>query len=142
MRTTKLYIAIISLLALGAIQAGAVDYKNHYSGAVGYSSAINYQTPSPAVSFHSTSTYSSSWANEQPMLNVDGSVNAEAYMGPRKGPGSGPGGESGSSPGTPGGPLDPTTQQPLGDAVLPLLLMLLTFACVRCARRMHHAQNK
>lgn len=144
MRTTMRYIVekgyrliAIGLLAvlpalMGAWQAQAVTYKNSYNGGISHQpSSINYQAPAAITSFQSTSAYSGQWNGQTSMLNADGSVNSEAYMGQSNGPLKAPGGGSGpggNGPGTPGGDLDPTTQQPLGDAVLPLLLMALAYA--------------
>lgn len=135
MKTTLKNIVAILIMALlpaltGAAQAGAVDYRNSYQ-----QSAISYQSSgfgiattatAPTATFQSTSAYSSQWEQqENTLLNNDGSMNTSAYMasGPRR------------APGTPGGELDPHTQQPLGDAALPLLLLALAYMGIRVYRR-------
>lgn len=127
-------LSIACLLVLSTTQAQAVDYKP-YTG----TSCVNQRydaAVTPTIGFTSTSAYATDdWTNSTtPMLNADGSVSAGAYMGgPRKaGPGStAPNGNPVVGPGTPGGTLDPNTQQPLGDALLPLLLMAAAFCLIR-----------
>ena len=135
---------IVVLLALaGAMQATAVNYKNTYRGVqstqygvqstVGYQqSAAGIQSTAPSATFQSTSSYSGQWNQDaqQSMLNADGTVNADAYgvgsqnaPGMRKAPGGGPG--------TPGGDLKPEEQQPIGDVLLPLLLMAIAYFSTR-----------
>ncbi len=132
------------LLCTMTMQAVAVDYKNQYkvhSTISNQSSVVSIQTTAPSVGFQSTSVYSGQWNQDaqQSMLNADGSINHEAYMGGqnvsgmRKAP---------NGPGTPGGDLDPTHQQPLGDAVLPLLLFALVYAGVRLRKRAINLRNK
>lgn len=135
MKTTKRYTILICLLAIAAVvHAKAVSYQTtHRSGYSQPAYGVAVTATAPSATFQSTSAYSSQWTvQENSMLNNDGSVNTEAYMGvasnaPRKAPGGGSG-PGGNGPGTPGGDLDPTTQQPLGDVVLPLLLMALAYA--------------
>lgn len=122
------------LLVLGTTQAQAVKYKPYTS-----TSCVNQRydaAVTPTIGFTSTSAYATDdWTNPTtPMLNADGSVSAGAYMGgPRKaGPGgTGPGGNTVVGPGTPGGDLNKDEQQPLGDAILPLLLMAAAFCLIR-----------
>ena len=142
MKTTKRYTILICLLAIAAVvHAKAVSYQTTYrSGYTQPSYDVTTNTILPAIGFQSTSIYSSQWiVQENSMLNNDGSVNTEAYMGntnnaPRKAPGGGssPGG---NGPGTPGGNLDPTTQQPLGDVLFPLMLMAMAYVVIRVYRR-------
>ena len=145
-RNTKLVMILAFLPALLSVaQAQAVTYqtkyKNAYQGAYvqtpGNASAT---TASPSVGFQSTSAFSDEWNTEEgttPMLNSDGTVNGEAYMSAlpgnsiRRAPGDGPG----SSPGTPGGTLDPNAQQPLGDALLPLMLLALAYTSMRALHK-------
>lgn len=142
MRNTILRNTIIGLLLCmsalwGVAQATAVDYTNSYKqSAISYQSSgynVSATATAPTATFQSTSAYSGQWSEQSSMLNNDGSVNSGAYMtsGPRKAPGGGPG----SSPGTPGGQLDPNAQQPLGDAVLPLLLLAMGYMMCRLGRR-------
>ena len=139
MKTTmKNTVAIIMLVLLpaltGAAQAGAVDYRNSYQ-----QSAISYQSSgfgiattatAPTATFQSTSAYSSQWEQqENTLLNNDGSMNTSAYMasGPRR------------APGTPGGELDPHTQQPLGDGLWALMLCACAYAVYKVSRRRKEA---
>lgn len=138
MKTTLKNIVAILIMTLlpallGAAQAGAVEYKNSYQrSVVGYQlSAVGYQgATAPSATFQSTSAYSSQWEQqENTLLNNDGSMNTGAYMtsGPRR------------APGTPGGTLDPTTQQPLGDVLLPLTLLACAYAIYKVSRRRKEA---
>lgn len=135
---------IVVLLALaGAMQATAVNYKNTYRGVqstqygvqstVGYQqSAADIQTVAPSATFQSTSSYSRQWNQDaqQSMLNADGTVNADAYgvgranVGPRRAPGT---------------PTDEDEeeeeQQPIGDALLPLMLLACAYLIVRATRK-------
>ena len=130
-------LSIACLLVLSTTQAQAVDYKPYTR-----TSCVNQRydaAVTPTIGFTSTSAYATDdWTNPTtPMLNADGSVSAGAYMGgPHKaGPGStAPNGNPVVGPGTPGGTLNPNTQQPLGDALLPLLLMAAAFCLIRRKR--------
>ncbi len=134
MKTTLKNIVAILIMALlpallGAAQAGAVEYKNSYQrSVVGYQlSGVGYQGAiAPSATFQSTSAYSSQWEQqENTLLNNDGSMNTSAYMasGPRR------------APGTPGGELDPHTQQPLGDGLWALMLCACAYAIYMVSRR-------
>ena len=134
MKTTLKNIVAILIMALlpallGAAQAGAVEYKNSYQrSVVGYQlSGVGYQGAiAPSATFQSTSAYSSHWEQqENTLLNNDGSMNTSAYMasGPRR------------APGTPGGELDPHTQQPLGDGLWALMLCACAYAIYMVSRR-------
>lgn len=124
-------LSIACLLVLSTTQAQAVDYKPYTS-----TSCVNQRydaAVTPTIGFTSTSAYATDdWTNPTtPMLNADGSVSAGAYMaeqvvsGPHKAPGT-PGGGTGT--------LDKDEQQPLGDALLPLLLMAAAFCLIRRKR--------
>lgn len=133
-------LSIACLLVLSTKQAQAVDYKPYTS-----TSCVNQRydaAVTPTIGFTSTSAYATDdWTNPTtPMLNADGSVSAGAYMGgPRKlgtptapTPGNG-------NPGTPGdvgtgNEEEDENQQPLGDALLPLLLMAAAFCLIRRKR--------
>lgn len=126
--------AISLVVLISTVQAWAVEYKNSYQQSVvsNQFSAVGYQgATAPSATFQSTSAYSSQWNQEdrQSMLNADGSMNTDAYMssGPRR------------APGTPGGDLDPSTQQPLGDAALPLMLLACAYAIYMVSRRRKNA---
>ena len=135
MKRNTLSILLIALLALGAMQASAVDYQTKYKGSMyNVQSPTSYGAAAPSATFQSTSTYASpEWA-EQPMLNSDGTVNEGAYMsgknnapGPRR-----VGGQSG----TPGQEGD---KQPLGDALIPLALLACAYAIYKVSRRRKEA---
>ena len=143
LRNTKLVMILAFLPALlSAVQAQAVDYKNTYKPTVAnsYPSVVSGQAVAPSASFQSTSAYSSQWAEESttPMLNSDGTVNDGAYMGGLRRPGSVRKTESGSSV-NPGTPDDATEeegeQQPLGDALLPMMLLLCAYAIYKVSRK-------
>jgi len=108
-------------------QVQSTMYNVHSSTSFGIATA-------PSVGFQSTSAYSGQWNQDaqQSMLNEDGSVNSGVYMGaPRRDPISPGGGTNG--PGTPGSPTN--NQQPLGDALLPLLLLACAFVIYKVLRR-------
>lgn len=123
-------LSIACLLVLGTTQAQAVRYKPYTSTSCAnqrYDAAVT-----PTIGFTSTSAYATDdWTNPTtPMLNADGSVSAGAYMaeqvvsGPHRAP----------ATGTPDGDLNEDDQQlgvPLGDAILPLLLMAAAFCLMR-----------
>ena len=123
--------AICMVALIGTVQAWAVEYKTSYRGAQSAEyrsqSLESQRTSAPSVAFQSTSAYSGQWNQDdrQSMLNEDGSMNTEVYMssGPRR------------APGTPGGELDPTTQQPIGDALLPLMLLACAYAIYMVSRK-------
>lgn len=131
---------IVVLLALvSAMQATAVNYKNTYNGVrnteyrVQTVSSVSATTPS--TGFQSTSAYSGQWNQDvqQSTLNVDGTVNADAYgvgrsyVGPRR---------SGTNPGTPDDDEEKEgEQQPIGDGLLALMLCACVYAVYTVARR-------
>lgn len=131
---------VTGMIALLPALAAAVEYKSTYGG--GYSQpayGIAVTATAPSATFQSTSAFSNQWAvkgDVQSMLNADGSIASDGTASApysshvRKG---GPGGGA-SGPGTPGGDLDPTTQQPVGDALLPLLVMALGYFAIRRRR--------
>lgn len=129
MRTTLKNMLIIVLLVLsGTMQAVAVNYKNNYHGVYKQEYQVrSVSATAPTTTFQSTSAYSSQWNQDeqQSMLNADGTVNNEAYMSAL------PGNSIRRAPGTPGGTLDPNAQQPLGDALLPLMLLALAYTSMR-----------
>ena len=139
-RSTRLIIILAFLPALlSAAQAQAVTYqtkyKNAYQGAYvqtpGNASAT---TASPSVGFQSTSAFSDEWNTEEgttPMLNSDGTVNESAYMSGNNLPGR----SIRKAPGTPGETLDPNAQQPLGDVMLPMMMLLCAYAIYKVSRK-------
>ncbi len=142
MQTTTIrntYLVLIACLMVlsGTMQAKAVDYSPCRASGLHQTSAT-YQSATPAGSdmasmpyagFQSTSAYSGQWAETANSLNANGSINEAAYLststlsGPRR------------VPGTPGGGLSDDTQQPLGDAVLPLMLLACAYAIYRLSRK-------
>ncbi len=138
LRNTKLVMILAFLPALlSAAQAQAVDYKSTYKG-VRYEQPRQYMeykvattATAPAVGFQSTSAYSSQFGSgEQSMLNSDGTVNNEAYMGAPKHPGSIRRADNDDIIDNPGDPDDKEDDgnTPLGDVVWPLMLLLCAYA--------------
>ena len=144
MRNTKLVMILAFLPALlSAEQAQAVDYKSTYKG-------VRYEQPrqhveykvaatatAPMAGFQSTSGYSSQFSTgEQFTLNSDGTVNSAAY-----GIGSRHLGSIRRTESNINNPSDPDDDEeddgnvPLGDAVLPLLMMSLAFCGYLYLRR-------
>ena len=140
MKTTLKYMLIIVLLVLsGTMQAAAVEYKNNYRGV----HKPDYQvqavsTVAPTATFQSTSAYSGQLSGEtQSMLNSDGSVNGDAYMGSLPGRSIRKGGtNSSTNPGTPGDDEEEEgEQQPLGDGLMALMLCACAYLIVRATRK-------
>ena len=145
-RSTRLIIILAFLPALlSAAQVQAVTYqtkyKNAYQGAYvqtpGNASAT---TASPSVGFQSTSAFSDEWNTAEgttPMLNSDGTVNESAYMSSLPGRSirkSGNG--SGYNPGTPDEDEEEEgEQQPLGDVMLPMMMLLCAYAIYKVSRK-------
>lgn len=145
MKTTmKNTVAIIMLVLLpaltGAAQAGAVEYRNSYQ-----QSAVSYQpsgfgiattATAPTATFQSTSAYSGQWEQEaqQSMLNNDGTVNSEVYGIGRKE-------VSGPRRVTPNPDVDPNDpgNVPLGDVLMPMMLLACAYAIYKVARRRKEA---
>ena len=124
MKTTYTHILLICLLALGALQAKALNYQNTYQ-------PFTYDMPQ--VAFRSTSAYSTQWTEqENTMLNSDGTVNESMYTTSRN-----------NAPGGPRRIINPDDDDeddkenglPLGDALIPLMLMAVTFIAIRLYRR-------
>jgi len=146
MKTTMQYIMIISLLVLsGTMQAGAVDYKNHYKGKCTRNNVqgteYRIQTVgapmTPSATFQSTSAYSGKWNQDaqQSMLNSDGSVNTDAYMGNTSSAKVGP--RRIDAIGNPEEDEDDPGNVPIGDGLLIMLLMAAAYAgFVMRARRL------
>ena len=144
MRNTKLVMILAFLPALlSAVQAQAVDYKSTYKG-------VRYEQPrqhveykvaatatAPMAGFQSTSAYSSQFSTgEQSTLNSDGTVNSAAYGIGSRHPGSIRRTESNiNNPDDPDDDEEDEGNVPLGDAVLPLLMMSLAFCGYLYLRR-------
>ena len=144
----KFVLVMMTLLPalLSAAQAQAVDYKNTYKG-------VRYERPyqqveykvattatAPMAGFQSTSAYSGKFGSEeQPMLNSDGTVNEEAYMAAPEHPRRIRMDEREDGEGNTGTPGQTGDKQPLGDAVLPLLLLAGVYLSVRVFLRRKRA---
>ncbi|MBR7154317.1 MAG: hypothetical protein IKD12_03300 [Paludibacteraceae bacterium] len=134
---------VIGMIALLPALAAAVEYKSTYGGAYtqpGYGVAVT--TTVPSATFQSTSAYSEQWASreEQPSINEDGSVNGSAYgVGRRPGLRRLDANNDGYDDVT-GLPVNPIVDPndpgnvPLGEALLPLLLMALVYFAIRRKR--------
>lgn len=128
----RVYGVVVMLLVLsGTVQATAPAYRNTYKGTKDNVQGTMYsvQSTAPAVSFQSTSAYSGQWGDGSitPMLNADGSMNGSAYMGapsrPRK------------DPNNPKIDEEDDGNTPLGDGLLPLMLLACAFAIYKVSRR-------
>lgn len=136
MRTTLKNMLIIVLLVLsGTMQATAVNYQNSYHGVYKQEYQVrSVSATAPTTTFQSTSAYSDQWNRDaqQSTLNSDGTVNANAYMSSL--PGSSI--RRGGNPGTPDDDEEEEgEQQPLGDALLPLMLLALAYTSMRAFQK-------
>lgn len=142
MKHTTIHRVCISalLLVLGIGHISAVVYSPYKGKSIQRTGGI-YSTAEaargaaiPISSFQSTSTLSGGTRSDAatPLINTDGSVAGSAYMGSISAP-TGPLKASGT--GTPGGDLNKDDQQPLGDALIPLLLLASAYAVYKVARR-------
>jgi hypothetical protein len=133
-------LSIVCLLVLSTTQAQAVKYKPYTS-----SSCVNQRydaAAAPTIGFTSTSAYATDdWTNPNtPMLNADGSVSIGAYMsGPHRAITNPDEEEEGEGGGENEGDEEGDnnwngSNQPLGDAILPLLLMAAAFCLIRRKR--------
>ena len=95
--------------------------------------AQNYETQQPTTSFQSTSTLmgSGSSLSSNPTINENGTATTPSYS-PAKTSGSGPR-KVGGLPTTPG--KEDEGNLPIGDALLPLMLMAAAFGGVIYLRR-------
>ncbi len=142
MRNTKLVMILAFLPALlSAAQAQAVDYKSTYKG-VRYEQPRQYleykvatTATAPMAGFQSTSAYSGQFSNgQQSMLNSDGSVNGDAYIGSL--PGRSIRKTESTNPGTPTDEDEEEgEQQPLGDGLIALMLCACAYLIVRATRK-------
>ncbi len=131
----KFMVTMMAILAvlLSTVQVAAVEYKNTYKGQQMEQADVTVATPSAA--FQSTSTLPSSGSSfsANPGLNEDGTA---TYEGASYSPAQVPNGSGPRKSGTPG---SGTNQQPLGDAVLPLLLLALAYLSTRVFLRRKRA---
>ena len=123
-------IMMIGLLAVLPIVASAVEYKNMYQP-TGYDrQRTTMLAETPTAVFQSTSTLAGSGSaySATPMLAEDGTATYEGAGGSRRTP---------STPGTPytPGQGEEENQFPIGDALIPLLLMVMAYATYLLLRR-------
>ena len=144
MKHTTIHRVCISalLLVLGIGHISAVVYSPYKGESIQRTGGI-YSTVEaargaaiPISSFQSTSTLSGGTRSDAatPLINTDGSVAGSAYMGSISAP-TGPLKAPGTGTGTPGGNLNPDEQQPLGDVLIPLLLLASAYAVYKVTRR-------
>lgn len=136
-------IALIGLLTVMPIAMSAVEFKNTYHP-VGYNhQRARVYTEAPAAVFQSTSTLAgsgSAWS-ATPMLGEDGMAYNPSVSpsGPRKMRMD----EEDDDEITIGTPGQSGSQAPLGDAVVPLMLLALAYAWYKVlARRKKSAQRE
>ena len=123
---------------MGAWQTQAVTYKNSYQGVHRQMSTYGGQVSVPTVSFQSTSAYSGNWSQpEVSTINADGSVNEGAYMAQHKAPGM-----RKDAIGNPDEEDDDDKPNPIGDAVIPLMLCAVAFCGVIYYRRKRQALKR
>ena len=137
MRTTLKNMLIIVLLVLsGTMQATAVNYQNSYHGVYKQEYQVrSVSATAPTTTFQSTSAYSEQWSQDaqQSMLNADGTVNSDVYLSSLPGSSIRRGG---SNPGTPDDDEEEEgEQQPLGDALLPMMMLLCAYAIYKVSRK-------
>ncbi len=118
-------LAVIVILAMMPIMMSAVEYKTMYRPVEGrMQPAAQIQTTVPTVNFQSTSTLTGSGSalSATPMLNADGTANTPAptMSRPRR-----------IEEGIDTPPDDDENPNPIGDAVLPLLLLALAYLSTR-----------
>lgn len=128
-------LAVIVLLAMLPIVVSAVEYKNSYRPAGSNRQREALQAEAPSAVFQSTSTLTGSGSalSATPMLNADGTAYdpTGTPSGPRRAKMDG---EEEDEPNVIENP-NQGDKQPIGDAVLPLLLMSLAFCGVLYMRK-------
>ena len=121
----------------GAWQTQAVEYKNMYHGVSHQMSDYSGQVAVPTVTFQSTSAYSGSWSqSEVASINADGTVNEGVYMASHRG---GLRKDPSPNPGTPDEDDDDDDQQPLGDGLWVMMVLLAVYCASRVYRRKRDA---
>ncbi len=142
------YILMVLMLALMGVQANAVEYPVYQPSGRQVAGPAFTPATAPNATFQSTSTMSAGSGSSTfcSTLNADGTINAGAYgiganhaLGrPRRIDKNGNGidddeedGEETGNAGTPGQTVDPNDQLPIGDAVLPLMLLACAYMCLR-----------
>ena len=128
-------ILMIMMFAIAPMAMSAVEYNNTYQPSSVSNHQRGMQVAAPAATFQSTSTLvgSGSAYSATPMLGEDGtaSYNGASYA-PAKGPRKATMDDDDIEITTPG---QGGSQAPIGDAVLPLLLMASAFAVFVYLRR-------
>ena len=128
-------VAVIGLLALMPIVVNAVEYKNMYRPTRYDRYLATTQAGAPTAVFQSTSTLAGSGSaySATPMLDEDGTATLGGASAPAKAPG-GP-----RRIVNPDGDDDDDTENgtPIGDALLPLLLLACAYLCTRVFRKKH-----
>ena len=149
------YILMVLMLALIGVQANAVEYPVYQPSGRQVAGPAFTPATAPNATFQSTSTMSAGSGSSTfcSTLNADGTVNAGVYgiganhaLGrPRRvdlnGNGIDDDLEDGNNAGTPGQTVDPNDQLPLGDAMLPLMLLACAYMCLRPFLRRKRACN-
>lgn len=132
----KIQILLLGFL-LAVMSAGAINYPT-YEPRRSSSSASFEQEPLPLASPYSAEQLTSPSLSSTPMIGDDGVAIEPCAAAPRQSTGH-PGGNAGT--GDTG--RDETTYQPVGDAILPLLLMALAYALTILLRNIHlkHKQS-
>ena len=131
----RIFIAAL-LLTFGLGQVLAVDYSPYkgktrrtHGGIYSTAEAAKEAGGMPTMGFQSTSTMSGGTRSDAatPLVNGDGSVAGGAYFGAPSGPRKAPGGPGTPDPTDPN--IDPNQQiyTPVGDALLPLMLLCMLF---------------
>lgn len=122
------YILMVMMLALIGVQANAVEYPVYKPSGRQVAGPAFTPATAPSTTFQSTSampTYTNT-STFCSTLNSDGTVNEEAYTSDRNNSG------ARKLPGNP---------QPLGDAVLPLMLLACAYMCLRTFLRKKRTCN-
>ncbi len=117
------------LLALGAMQATAVTYKNSYRPSNQQQTSVNQNMSATQVALPTSVATQFNSDNGVKTLNADGTVNEEAY-----------GIGKSNAPGPRRNPTNPVVDEensntPIGDGLLPLLLCALAYMGVTAIRR-------
>jgi hypothetical protein len=150
------YILMVLMLALIGVQANAVEYPVYQPSGRQVAGPAFTPATAPNSTFQSTSTMSAGSGSSTfcSTLNADGTVNAGAYgigknnaLGRQRRVDSNNDdddeeeGEETGNAGTPGQTVDPKDQLPLGDAVLPLMLLACAYMCLRTFLKRKRACN-
>jgi hypothetical protein len=127
------YILMVLMLALIGVQANAVEYPVYQPSGRQVAGPAFTPATAPNATFQSTSAMPAGSGSSTfcSTLNADGTVNEEAYgVGSQDAPKMRRVGGNGQS-GTPGGSGTQQTETPLGDAMLPLMLLACAYMCLR-----------